>query len=121
MALVSYQVSGYFTQRLSALAEFELAMDRVGQVEDILKTDLHSSVPERLRTFVEDQGVIDNVLKYGVFCDRYGYNIDGLKTYKSLKVALDELQVAWQKNIRIQLDPPGESGRVSIRYDATPH
>ncbi len=117
----SFRFSRLMSDRHSLFAEFQAKMHKQQEAEEKFAKDLLAAVPKRLRRFVREQGVIEVLLKYGSYSDRYGYNLPGLGTYESVLTAIKELRTAWKKNVVITIDAPGEIGRVSIRYFVAPH
>jgi hypothetical protein len=119
--LDSFRFSRLMSDRHILFAEFQAKMRKQQEAEEKFAKDLLAVVPKRLRRFVREQEVIEVLLKYGTYSDRYGYNLPGLRTYESVLTAIKELRAAWKKNVVITIDAPGENGRVSIRYFVAPH
>lgn len=120
-ALRPHQFASVMMRRQVMLAEIEQKVREMQRDSAILATSLRAAVPKRLRRFVREQEVVEVLLKFGACSDRYGYNLPGLQSYKSVARAVEELREAWKDNVIITMDDPGENGRVSIRYFAAPH
>ena len=119
--LKPYAFASLVQDRLRLTTEVAEKFRRQQEAEAKFAEALQLAVPKHLQTFVRDCGIIETLLQFGKYSDRYSYNIRGLQSYKSVAAAIEELQKAWKDNVVITMDGPGERERVSIRYYAAPH
>jgi len=119
-----FRLASALSDRIRTLSEFERQRQDQAEAEARLATALLEAIPPEntsLRRFVREQQVIEVLLMYGKYSDRYGYNLPGLRNYKQVAAAVEVLRSVWKDNVIITIDEPGEQGRVSIRYFVAPH
>lgn len=114
--LRGYELESIIDARLSALAEFNKALRRV-EVDGIRICEaLTAGVPESLRQFVEDEGVLGAVWNHGRYATNIVYDRYGFDGYVAAKKAADELKEAWAGQIVVNIGEDLEPDRVDIRF-----
>jgi hypothetical protein len=102
--------------RLITLANIETEMKKLSDQEGFLKKTLQDSVPPSLKSFIEGEGVIDDLFKYGQSSRKivYGGNY-GFKNAKQVKRAFQALKKAWQDAVDLKFFEGVHRIEVSIK------
>lgn len=101
--------------RLAILADIEAAMENLFQQEKLLEQSLQEAAPASIAQFLEDEGVIENLLKYGTLSTNihYGDNSYGFKNAERVKKELLALKKAWQYAVEIRFSE-SQKHRIEI-------
>lgn len=114
--LTGYELQNAIIGRLSALSDLQTVLQRTKQREDDVRAALLAAVPEALRQFVEDEGVVDSLFRYGRCSTNLVFERYNLKDFSTAKRAAKELQAAWVEQVTVRVGTNPEPHRVDIIF-----
>lgn len=113
--LSSLSLTTVRSMRLTTFAEIETATKNLIEKEDLLKKSLREVAPTSVAQFLEDEGTIDDLFKFGQSSRKIVYqsNSYGFKKAMQVKQAFLALKEAWQDAVEIEFYD-GESHRIEV-------
>ena len=118
MVAMSYQLHSLLVTRLGVLAEFQQRLAVLQKEAEVIGKELLKSAPAQVREFLENDGVVENLIRYGqsstkiVFGDAYGF-IDSSDVVDKLR----RLGEIWEENVVIKVHP-AEGRRIEVSFTA---
>lgn len=105
-------------QKLNILAKQQKELSQLEGIEKNLREFLLQRVPFSIRTFIEEEGVINAITEYGYYSTKIRYGDDGPRNLAAVKIAVAELNVAWENQVFVDLedDETSEPHRIEIRF-----
>jgi hypothetical protein len=77
---------------------------------------LLSAVPKSMQQFVENEGVVSSLFKYGRCSTNIVFERYNFKDFTAAKKAAGELKKAWAEQVTVQVGTNSEPHRVDIRF-----
>ena len=118
MVAVSYQLHSLLVARLSTLAEFQQKLASLQDQTEALRKALLEAAPPKVKAFLIEDMVIENLIRYGqtftrIVFGNYGF-VDGPDVVDKMR----QLMKAWEENVIIKTYPT-EGHRIEVSFTPT--
>ena len=117
MSLRMHGVSSILMTRLTAMHELERKLRETMEAEQREIKELMTVVPiPRLKRWLEDEGVLETLFKFGQVSTNIPLKRDGFVNMATMRTWIEELRKVWRFSVKVVLSDHPEPHRVDIQF-----
>lgn len=115
MVAASFQLHSLLVARLGLLAEFQQKLAANQSQAELLGKELLEAAPASVREFLENEGILDNLMRYGQSSTKIVFGTYGFLDGGDVVDKIRRLGDIWMENVAIKIYP-AERHRIEISF-----
>lgn len=114
---MNYQLHSLLVAKLSVFEEYHQKMVLLQSQAELLGKEFLESAPTPVREFLENEGVIENLIRYGQSSTKIVFGTYGFANGSNVVEAMRRWGKVWEENIAIRVHP-AEAHRIEVSFTA---